>query len=74
MEDEVRRLVLSLRVRQLTNADFEALRQIRLEATRAIRLYERHGFRTIGKYPNSLHVNGRSYDELIMFRSVSSSD
>jgi ribosomal protein S18 acetylase RimI-like enzyme len=47
---------------------------VNAENGRAIKLYERHGFRTIGKYPNSLHVNGRSYEELIMFRSVSSSD
>jgi ribosomal protein S18 acetylase RimI-like enzyme len=47
---------------------------VNAENARAIRLYERHGFRTIGKYPNSLHVDGRSYEELIMFRAVSSSD
>lgn len=47
---------------------------VNAENGRAIRLYERHGFRTIGKYPNSLQVNGHSYEELIMFRSVSSSD
>jgi ribosomal protein S18 acetylase RimI-like enzyme len=47
---------------------------VNAENARAIRLYERHGFRTIGKYPNSLHVDGRSYEELIMFRAVSNSD
>jgi ribosomal protein S18 acetylase RimI-like enzyme len=47
---------------------------VNAENGRAIKVYERHGFRAIGKYPNSLHVNGRSYEELIMFRSVSSSD
>jgi ribosomal protein S18 acetylase RimI-like enzyme len=44
------------------------------ENIHAIGLYERHGFRTIGKYPNSLRVGGRSYDELIMLRAVSTSD
>jgi ribosomal protein S18 acetylase RimI-like enzyme len=47
---------------------------VNAENARAIKFYQRHGFRTIGKYPNSLRVNGRSYDELIMFRAVSSSD
>jgi ribosomal protein S18 acetylase RimI-like enzyme len=40
----------------------------------AIRLYERHGFRAIGKYPNSLRIGERTYDELIMLRAVSTSD
>lgn len=40
----------------------------------AIKFYERHGFRTIGKYPNSLRVGDRTYEELIMFRAVSASD
>ena len=40
----------------------------------AIKLYERHGFRTIGKYPNSLRVGDRTYEELIMLRPVSASD
>jgi ribosomal protein S18 acetylase RimI-like enzyme len=37
---------------------------------RAIRLYERNGFREIGRYPDSLRVNGRNYDELIMLRKM----
>lgn len=41
---------------------------------RAIRLYERHGFRTIGRMPRSILVDGVYYDELQMFRTVSSSD
>ncbi len=40
----------------------------------AIKLYERHDFRTIGKYPNSLRVGDRTYEELIMLRPVSASD
>lgn len=47
---------------------------VNAENAPAIRLYERHGFRTIGKYPNSLHIGDRSYEELIMFRAVSASD
>jgi ribosomal protein S18 acetylase RimI-like enzyme len=55
--------------------DVEQLKlTVNAQNTRAIRLYERHGFRAIGKYPNSLRVGGRSYEELIMFRAVSSSD
>jgi RimJ/RimL family protein N-acetyltransferase len=42
--------------------------------TRAIKLYERHGFRTIGRMPRSILVEGRYYDELQMFRTVSASD
>jgi ribosomal protein S18 acetylase RimI-like enzyme len=47
---------------------------VNAENPRAIRLYERHGFRTIGRYPNSIRVNGRTYEELIMLRTVSSTD
>ncbi len=41
---------------------------------RAIKFYERHGFRTIGRTPRSLLVDGTYYDELQMFRTVSASD
>lgn len=48
--------------------------QIRLtvnaENARAIRFYERHGFRPIGRIPRSLNVDGRYYDDLLMFRPV----
>lgn len=47
---------------------------VNAENSHAIKLYERHGFRIIGKYPNSLRVGGRSYDELIMLRAIFSSD
>jgi ribosomal protein S18 acetylase RimI-like enzyme len=47
---------------------------VNAENARAIRFYERHGFRAIGRYPNSLRVGGRTYDELIMLRAVSTSD
>jgi ribosomal protein S18 acetylase RimI-like enzyme len=47
---------------------------VNAENARAIGLYERHGFRQIGKYPNSLRVAGRTYEELIMLRAVSNSD
>jgi ribosomal protein S18 acetylase RimI-like enzyme len=40
----------------------------------AIKLYERHGFRTVGRMPGTLRANGRNYDELIMFRTVSMTD
>jgi len=41
---------------------------------RAVKLYERHGFREIGRIPRSIVVDGRYYDELQMFRTVSASD
>lgn len=47
---------------------------VNAENARAIRLYERHGFRTVGRMPGTLRANGRSYDELIMFRTVSTTD
>jgi len=44
---------------------------VNAENPRAIRLYERNGFREIGRYPDSLRVNGRDYyDELIMLLKI----
>jgi RimJ/RimL family protein N-acetyltransferase len=37
---------------------------------RAIRFYERNGFRTVGRMPRSILVDGSYYDELAMYRSV----
>jgi ribosomal protein S18 acetylase RimI-like enzyme len=45
---------------------------VNAENARAIKFYERHGFREIGRIPRSLHVGDRYYDDLLMFRSVSS--
>jgi RimJ/RimL family protein N-acetyltransferase len=36
--------------------------------TRAIRFYERHGFRVVGRFPRSLLIDGIYYDELEMYR------
>jgi RimJ/RimL family protein N-acetyltransferase len=47
---------------------------VNAENSRAIKFYERHGFRPIGRIPRSLHVAGRYYDDLLMLRAVSSSD
>ena len=47
---------------------------VNAENARAIRFYERHGFRPIGRIPRSLHVGERYYDDLLMFRAVSQSD
>jgi ribosomal protein S18 acetylase RimI-like enzyme len=47
---------------------------VNAENTSAIKFYERHGFREIGRYPNSLRVGDRTYEELIMFRPVNASD
>lgn len=41
---------------------------------RAIKFYERHGFRTVGRTPRVILVDGVYYDELQMFRAVSNSD
>jgi ribosomal protein S18 acetylase RimI-like enzyme len=44
---------------------------VNAENARAIKFYERHGFREIGRIPRSLHVGDRYYDDLLMFRRVS---
>ena len=36
----------------------------------AIRLYERHGFETVGRKPRSIHVDGVYHDEIEMWRRV----
>jgi len=60
----------------LTHAARE-VEQIKLtvnaENARAVKFYERHGFRTIGRIPNSIRVAGRSYDELLMLRMFAKS-
>jgi ribosomal protein S18 acetylase RimI-like enzyme len=40
----------------------------------AFRLYERNGFKVVGRLPASIRVDGKDYDELSMHRRVSSSD
>jgi ribosomal protein S18 acetylase RimI-like enzyme len=47
---------------------------VNAENLRAIRVYERHGFAAIGRVPDALRVEGRSYDELIMWRRVATTD
>ena len=47
---------------------------VNAENTRAISLYERHGFRTYGRIPRSIRIDDRYYDELEMFRPISLSD
>ena len=47
---------------------------VNAENARAIKFYERHGFREIGRIPRSLNIDGRFYDDLLMLRKVSSSD
>ena len=44
---------------------------VNAENPRAIALYERHGFRTVGRIPRSIRVGDRTYDELMMIRAVS---
>jgi ribosomal protein S18 acetylase RimI-like enzyme len=47
---------------------------VNAENMRAIKYYERHGFRPIGRIPRSLHVGERYYDDLLMLRAVSATD
>ena len=47
---------------------------VNVENARAVKFYERHGFRAIGRIPRSLNISGRFYDDLLMLRRVSSSD
>lgn len=47
---------------------------VNAENARAVKFYERHGFRVIGRIPRSLNIEGRFYDDLLMLRAVSSSD
>jgi ribosomal protein S18 acetylase RimI-like enzyme len=47
---------------------------VNAENSRAIRVYERHGFRVVGRVPDALRVDGRSYDEMIMWRRISTGD
>jgi ribosomal protein S18 acetylase RimI-like enzyme len=45
---------------------------VNAENARAIKFYQRHGFRQIGIIPRSLYVGDRYYDDMLMFRPVSS--
>lgn len=49
----------------------QVLLTVEASNSRAIKFYERHGFRQIGKVPRSLLIDGRYYDEHQMFRSMS---
>jgi ribosomal protein S18 acetylase RimI-like enzyme len=44
------------------------------ENARAIRFYQRHGFREYGRVPRAIHVGDRYYDDVEMMRAVSASD
>jgi len=47
---------------------------VNAENARAIKFYERHGFRPYGRVPRSIRIGERYYDDLEMMRRVSSSD
>jgi ribosomal protein S18 acetylase RimI-like enzyme len=47
---------------------------VNAENTRAIKLYERHGFRIVGRIPHVIHVGDKFYDEVVMVRGVSTTD
>lgn len=49
----------------------QATLSVEASNTRAIRLYERHGFRVIGRFPRALLIDGNYYDELEMYRRLS---
>jgi RimJ/RimL family protein N-acetyltransferase len=48
----------------------QATLSVEASNTRAIRLYERHGFRIIGRFPRNLLIDGMYYDELEMYRML----
>ncbi len=47
---------------------------VNAENARAVKLYERHGFRIVGRIPRVIRVGDKLYDELVMVRGVSPSD
>jgi len=47
---------------------------VNAENPRAVKFYERHGFRAVGRVPRYIRIGGRVFDELIMVRPVSTSD
>ena len=49
----------------------QATLSVEASNARAIRLYERHGFRLIGRFPRALLIEGSYYDELEMYRMLS---
>lgn len=49
----------------------QATLSVEASNVRAIRLYERHGFRTIGRFPRALLIDGTYYDELEMYLDLS---
>jgi RimJ/RimL family protein N-acetyltransferase len=49
----------------------QATLSVEASNARAIRLYERHGFRLIGRFPRALLIDGSYYDELEMYRMLS---
>jgi len=48
----------------------QATLSVEASNARAIRLYERHGFRLIGRFPRALLIDGSYYDELEMYRTL----
>jgi len=65
-------------VRGIVDHVVNEVEQIKLtvnaDNVRAIKLYERHGFRVAGRLPHIIRVAGNTYDELVMVRAVSPSD
>ncbi len=43
---------------------------VNVENTRAIALYQRHGFVPFGRKPRSIHVGCKYYDEILMMRPL----
>lgn len=65
-------------VRKIIERAVSEVDQIKLtvnaDNARAVKLYERHGFRIVGRVPRYIRVGDRLYDEAIMLRTVSPSD
>ena len=65
-------------VRGVVGHAVDEVEQVKLtvnaDNARAVKLYERHGFRVVGRLPHIIRVADRLYDELVMMRAVSPSD
>lgn len=66
--------LLEALIEHAANEVDQVILTVNAENKSAIALYERHGFRTYGRMPRSLHIDDRYYDEVEMIRAVSASD
>lgn len=66
MADELLEAVLNEAAKHVEQATLS----VEASNTRALRLYERHGFRLVGRFPRNLLIDGKYYDELEMHRDL----